>query len=78
MIDGYLPQLAGGNHTLSVSGGYAARAQVTQRLQDWFGWRQIIDLGDISTARGAEMVLPLWLRLWSALGTRAINVQVAQ
>ena len=29
----------------------------------------VIDLGDITTARGTEMLLPVWLRLWGALGT---------
>ena len=40
------------------------------------GWKDIIDLGDISTARGPEMYLPLWLRLWGAVGTGMLNVKV--
>jgi 8-hydroxy-5-deazaflavin:NADPH oxidoreductase len=32
-----------------------------------FGWTDIIDLGDITGARGTEMLLPLWLRLWGTL-----------
>lgn len=31
-----------------------------------FGWSDIIDLGDISGARGMEMILPIWLRTWGA------------
>jgi hypothetical protein len=31
-----------------------------------FGWRDIVDLGDITTARGAEMLVPIWLRVWGA------------
>jgi predicted dinucleotide-binding enzyme len=61
--------LAGGEHAVFVSGNDAtARAQVTQLLQS-FGWqsRSIIDLGDISSARGVEMVVPLWLSLMGAL-----------
>jgi len=27
-----------------------------------FGWKHVVYLGDISTARGTEMTLPLWLR----------------
>ena len=36
-----------------------------------FGWSEgsIVDLGGIRSARGTEMYLPLWLRLWGALGT---------
>ncbi len=44
-------------------------------LLEGFGHRDIIDLGDITTARGAEMVLPIWLRIWGALGTGDVQLQ---
>jgi hypothetical protein len=44
----------------------SAKATVTEILKS-YGWKNIIDLGDITTARGAEMMLPMWLRLWNAL-----------
>jgi predicted dinucleotide-binding enzyme len=70
-------QLANGEHQLFVSGNdAAAKAQVTVWLAAWFGWKQIIDLGDITTARGTEMYLPLWLRLMGALGTPVFNIRV--
>jgi 8-hydroxy-5-deazaflavin:NADPH oxidoreductase len=31
-----------------------------------FGWHDIFDLGDITTARGPEMLLPIWVRIFSA------------
>jgi predicted dinucleotide-binding enzyme len=72
-------QLAAGNHALFVSGNDAvAKAQVAEWLAEWFGWQHIIDLGDITTARGTEMYLPLWLRLWGALGTGVFNIQVVK
>ncbi len=72
-------QLADGDHHLFVSGNdAAAKAQVVHLLTSWFGWRQIIDLGDITTARGTEMYLPIWLRLWGALGTGLFNVKVVK
>lgn len=43
-----------------------------------FGWKHVLDLGDITTARGAEMYLPLWLRIWGALGSGTFNIAVAQ
>ena len=46
-----------------VSGNDAGAKQATTRLLGEFGWTDVIDLGDISTARGTEMYLPLWLRL---------------
>lgn len=72
-------QLGDGNHTLFVSGNDAsAKAQVTRWLAEWFGWQHVIDLGDITTARGTEMYLPLWLRMMGALGTPMINIQVVR
>jgi hypothetical protein len=38
----------------------------------------VIDLGDITTARGTEMYLPLWLRLWGSLGTGIFNIKVVR
>ena len=56
-----------------------AKAQVGELLQS-FGWPgdAIIDLGDISNARGTEMYLPLWIRLMGALGTARFNITVVQ
>jgi len=70
-------RLAGGEHHIFVSGDdQDARAQVTHYLTTWFGWKHIIDLGDITSARATEMYLPIWLRLYGALGTGMFNIQV--
>lgn len=72
-------QLANGEHHIFVSGNDPqAKRQVVDWLIGWFGWKQVIDLGDITTARGVEMYLPLWLRLWGALGTGLFNIQVVK
>ena len=68
--------LAAGDHSVFVSGNdEQAKARVTEILRS-FGWKDVIDLGDITTARGTEMYLPLWLRLWGALGTGTFNISV--
>jgi hypothetical protein len=54
----------------------AAKAQVGEILREWFGWRQVVDLGDLSTARGAEMILPLWVKLREAMGTARFNFRL--
>jgi hypothetical protein len=55
-----------GQPSLFVSGNDAeAKAQVTTFLQNDLGWKDVIDLGDITTARGTEMLLPIWLRTWN-------------
>lgn len=74
----YPQQLAGGDHSVFVSGNdAAAKAQVSELLRT-FGWTDVIDLGDITTARGTEMLLPIWIRLLGVLGTPMFNVKVVR
>jgi predicted dinucleotide-binding enzyme len=71
-------RLAGGDHSVFVSGDDAeAKAVVTGLLQE-LGHRDIIDLGDITTARAAEMMMPAWLRLYSVLGTLDFNFRIVR
>ena len=71
--------VGGGDHTVFVSGNDPeAKALVTGLLTDGFGWRDVIDLGDITTARGAEMQMALWLRLMGSLGTPMFNFKVVR
>lgn len=72
------PDLVPGQHTVFICGDDdAAKTQVTVLLEE-FGWvaGSILDLGDITAARGMEMYLPLWLRLYGATGTALLNVDV--
>jgi predicted dinucleotide-binding enzyme len=72
------PAIVPGSHTLFVCGDDdAAKAKVNELLQA-FGWpeQDIMDLGGIANARGMEMYLPLWLRLFGAAGTGHLNVKV--
>ncbi|WPB82083.1 NAD(P)-binding domain-containing protein [Archangium violaceum] len=76
MVD---PARIPGEHAVFVSGNDAeAKGQVKRLLTEWFGWKQVIDLGDITTARGTESYLPLWLRLWGAMGTPDFNIQIVK
>ena len=38
----------------------------------------MIDLGGIETARGTEMLLPIWLRLMGTLGTPRFNFKIVR
>jgi 8-hydroxy-5-deazaflavin:NADPH oxidoreductase len=72
------PGLIRGPHAVFVSGNDAtAKGKVKDILRS-FGWQQIIDLGDISSARGPEQYLPLWLRLWKQLGNGEFNIAVVK
>ena len=77
MVDPNL--IGGGDHHLFICGNDAGtKARVTELLGDWFGWRHVVDVGGIDAARGTEMVLPLWLRLWGALGTPLFNFRIVR
>jgi predicted dinucleotide-binding enzyme len=73
------PKLVGdGDHTVFVSGNdAAAKARVSELLKS-FGWKDIVDLGDITTARGTEMILPLWVRAWGAIGSPMFQFKVVR
>ena len=71
-------QLAGADHTVFVSGDSAeAKEKVTDLLRR-MGWTDIIDLGNITTARGTEMLLPIWLRLFGALQKSVFNFKIVR
>lgn len=55
----------------------AAKSAVAAVLQGW-GWPAPLDLGGLDTARGVESWLPLWLRLWSTLGTASFNLKLVR
>ena len=72
-------RVAGGDHTLFLCGNDAsAKARVRELLTGSFGWRDVIDLGDISNARATEALLPIWIRLWGVLKTGDFNVKVVR
>lgn len=73
------PGLIPGDHDMFVSGNDAgAKKQVEEILRLWFGWKIVIDLGDITNARAQEMLLPMWVRLFGSLGTPNFNFHIAK
>jgi predicted dinucleotide-binding enzyme len=73
------PALLAEDHAVFVSGNDAeAKTTVTALLKEGFGWKSVIDLGVLSTARGTEMVLPLWVSLMGKLGTPMFNFKIVQ
>ena len=62
------PKKSGGDPTMFISGNNREAKEKVEALLNQFGWTDIIDLGDITTARGTEMLLPIWLRTFMATG----------
>ena len=70
--------LSDGDHSVFVSGNDADAKKVVTGILESFGHTDVIDLGDITTARGAEMMLPMWIRLMGVLGTPAFNFKIVR
>jgi predicted dinucleotide-binding enzyme len=69
-------EVANGDHHVFISANdMDAKIQVTELLRT-LGWIHIFDLGDLSTARGTEAYMLLWVRLYGALNTSMINVKI--
>lgn len=77
MVD---PGRVRGDHSIFVCGDdEAAKAQV-RALLEAFGWPpdSILDLGDLSGARAAEMYVALWVRLYGTLDSADFNIAIAR
>jgi 8-hydroxy-5-deazaflavin:NADPH oxidoreductase len=69
----------GGDSTLFMCGNDAdAKATVLSLLQS-YGWKDVIDLGDISNSGATELMMPVWLRIWGKLGqTTVFNYKIVR
>ena len=61
------------------AGRRAAKATVGALLRE-MGWQdgEILDLGDITTARGTEQYLALWVRLMKPMGGANFNIKLVK
>ena len=64
--------------TIFVSGNSAEAKTTVKGILEAVGWKHILDLGDITSARGAEQLVILWVRIWGALGTPQFNFKIVQ
>ncbi len=73
------PGMIPGDHTVFISGNEAEAKEEVKNILSAFGWKRtnILDLGDITTARGAEMVLPIWAMILGTLKNPAFNFHIA-
>ena len=68
----------GGDHSTFVCGNDTAAKEKVKEILKSFGWldKNILDLGDITKARGTEMYLPLWLSIYGATNNGAFNFKI--
>ena len=56
-----------------VCGNDEGAKNLVKALLQQFGWRSIIDLGGISSARATEQLMPIWMNLYRRFGTADFN-----
>jgi 8-hydroxy-5-deazaflavin:NADPH oxidoreductase len=64
--------------TMFVAGDDADARRTVLGLLREFGWEDIIEFDSLDAARGMEMWLPLWVRLYRALSTAQFNVRIVR
>jgi len=70
--------IGGGDHNNFLCGNNSEAKIEVRKLLFQFGWKEenLVDLGDITAARGSEMILPIWLRVMSVKHNGAFNFKV--
>ena len=67
-----------GDHSNFICGNDMEAKMKVKSLLNEFGWKNenILDLGEISSARGTEAVLPIWLRIMGTKQSVAFNFKI--
>jgi predicted dinucleotide-binding enzyme len=70
--------IGGGDHNNFLCGNNPEAKLEVRKLLNQLGWRDenLLDLGDITSARGTELILPIWLRVMSVKQNGAFNFKV--
>lgn len=75
MVD---PVSLGAAHAVFIASNDArAKAEVTDLLRA-FGWKDILDLGDLTACRAMEQLVPMWIQLEKLYGGPDFNLAVAR
>lgn len=74
------PQLIEGDHVVFICGNDAGAKIEVGSILESFGWKpeNIVDLGDITSSRGTEMILPLWTRLMGKYQSPLFNINIVK
>ena len=73
------PAMVPGDHDMFICGNDAdAKEKVKALLEADFGWTSFVDLGDITGARGMEMILPIWIRLNGVFKSPHFNFKIVK
>lgn len=71
-------ELADGDFSTFVCGDDAEAKVLVTSLLASLGHRDVIDLGDITAARGVEAMMLVWLRLWGVVGSPMFTYKIVR
>lgn len=57
----------GGETTMFITGNNQASKKEVEKILNQFGWTDITDLGGIEHSRSTEMMLPVWLSVYTVI-----------
>ena len=72
------PSIVPGEHDLFVSGNDEGAKQEVTRLLKSFGWNSVLDMGDIKSARGTEMLFMMWFMLYGKFQSPNFNYKIVR
>jgi predicted dinucleotide-binding enzyme len=72
------PRALSEDSTIFVAGNDADARQTAASLAADLGWTDVFDLGDLTAARGLEMFIPLWVRMYVQLGRPNFNIKLVR
>ncbi|MBP6642327.1 MAG: NAD(P)-binding domain-containing protein [Flavobacteriales bacterium] len=74
------PRQLPGEHHIFLCGNDPGAKQEVRELLSSFGWadNEMIDLGDITNARGTEQLLPIWVRLYGTFQDPMFNFRIVR
>ncbi len=70
------PDKLAGKHDVFLCGNDESSKLKAIEILQKFGWESPIDLGDITNARGTEMLLPIWVRLYGKFQHANFNFHI--
>ena len=66
------------SHSVFIASNHDDAKRDVIALLRSFGWKDIVDLGDLGACRAMEQLIPLWMRLESTLGGPQFNLAVVR
>lgn len=70
--------LDNGNHSTFICGNDSNAKEKVKQILESFGWedQNILDLGDITSSRGTEMYLAMWVRVMGTMNSGNFNIRI--